>query len=337
MAGVRVVNNASTNGVMHPMSETPSAERHYELLKKYFIPNMGDYTAVGGVISSILDRLDKHKALSPEDKAFIRAKGLFDLCEFVKRLEETKRQDFHYLRARNARSPQRRKMLWAKYGIGFIESAHMRQMIRILERVELGARVADDDVLWLVANDYRTYELKRAIHEIEARYFREVFERTNDPWAAVNASSNFRKAESPSEALSLLNRIEISRQSNNHLKSALCTTKGGALRDQRKYEEALHLGMQAHNFDARSFHPCTLVGAIHFETGDLALGEKWFAMAVQRGATLDAIDSEVRAILRRLNDVRRSTLVDHLLKADPLRYAWLAPKKRGKRSEKRDV
>jgi hypothetical protein len=319
------------------MSESPSAERHKELLKKYVIPNMGDYTAVGGELSSILDRLDKHKALSPEDKAFIRNKGLFDLCEFVKRLEETKRQDFHYLRARNARGPQRRKMLWAKYGIGFIESTHMRRMIAILERVEVGARVADADVLWLVKNDYRTYELKCAIHEIEAKYFRELFEKTNDPWAAINASSNFRKAESPSEALSFLGRIEISSQSNDHLKSALCTTKGGALRDQRKYGEALDLGMQAHNFDWGSFHPCTLIGAIYFETGDFALGEKWFAMAVQRGATLDAIDSEVRAILRRLDDVRSSTLAEHLLEADPVRYAWLAPKKTGKRRGKRDV
>jgi hypothetical protein len=95
--------------------------------------------------------------------------------------------------------------------------------------------------------------------------------------------------------------------------------------------------MRAHNFDSRSFHPCTLIGAIHFETGDFALGEKWFAMALQRGATLDALDSEVRAILRRLNDVRRSTLADHLIKADPVRYAWLRQRKTGKHSEKRDV
>lgn len=322
---------------IHHISESPGAERHHELLKKYVIPNMGDYTAVGGVLSSILDRLDKHKALSAEDKAFIRDKGLFDLCEFVKRLEETNRQDFRYLHARSARNPGRRKMLWAKYGIGFIESAHMRQMIDILERVEDGARVADADVLWLVTNDYCTYELKRAIHEIEATYFREVFAKTNDPWAAVNASSNFRKAESPAEALSLLNRIEINSQSNDRLKSALCTTKGGALRDQKKYEEALHLAMQAHNFDARSFHPCTLVGAIHFETGDFALGEKWFAMAVQRGATLDAIDSEVRAIFRRLDAALKNRLADHLLKSDPIRFAWLAAKNTGKRGKKRGV
>jgi hypothetical protein len=109
------------------------------------------------------------------------------------------------------------------------------------------------------------------------------------------------------------------------------------LRDQSKYEEALQLGMQAHSFDARCFHPCTLIGAIHFETGEFALGEKWFAMAVQRGATLDALDSEVRGILRRLHDGRRSTLADHLVRADPVRYAWLTPKKTGKRSEKCDV
>lgn len=52
---------------MHPVSESPGAERHHELLKKYFILDMGDYTAIGGVLSLILDRLDKHKSLSPKD------------------------------------------------------------------------------------------------------------------------------------------------------------------------------------------------------------------------------------------------------------------------------
>jgi hypothetical protein len=37
------------------MSESLSAERHHKLLKKYFIPDMGDHTAIGGVLSSILD------------------------------------------------------------------------------------------------------------------------------------------------------------------------------------------------------------------------------------------------------------------------------------------
>jgi tetratricopeptide (TPR) repeat protein len=319
------------------MLESPNPDRHAELLMKYVVPNMGDYTAVGGELPSILDRLDKNKALSPADKKFIRDKGLFDLCEFVKRLEATKKQDFQYLRARLARSPQRQKMLWAKYDIDFVDRAHMRQMMEILDRVEAGLRVTDADMLWLVTNEYRSHKLRRAIHGIEAKYFQEVFEKTNDPWAAVNASSNFRKAESPAEALTILNRVEISSQPDAHLQSALCTTKGGAKRDQRQYDEALHLGMQAHNFDERSFHPCTLVGAIHFETGDFDLGEKWFEMAVQRGATRDSLDSEVRAILRRLNKDQRRKFADHLLDLDPVRYGWAAPKKAGKRRVKRDV
>lgn len=206
------------------MTESPSAERHRALLMKYVIPDMGDHSAVGGILSSILDRLDRHKSVSAEDKAFIRAKGLFDLYQFVKRLEETGREDFSCLRG------PRRKMLWEKYEIGFIKRNHVGQMMRILEQVEVGTRVADADVLWLVTNNYRTDELKRAIHKIEAHYFRRVFEETNDPWAAVNASSNFRKADSPSQALGLLNRINISKQSSNRLKSALYT---GAARSRQ--------------------------------------------------------------------------------------------------------
>ncbi|HEY0728272.1 MAG TPA: hypothetical protein VGD38_09400, partial [Pyrinomonadaceae bacterium] len=116
----------------------------------------------------------------------------------------------------------------------------------------------------------------------------------------------------------------------------LCTTKGGALRDQKNYDAALQLATQAHNFDAKSFHPCTLLGAIYFETNNPVLGEKWFAMAEQRGATRDALDGEVRAILRRLSDDRREALIQHLLDADPVGYAWLAAKKTRKRSERRN-
>jgi len=85
------------------MSESPSAERHKKLLKKYVIPNMGDYTAVGGVLSSILDRLDKHKleelaqdqkdladkakAADPKDAAEL-AKKQKELAEELKKLQE---------------------------------------------------------------------------------------------------------------------------------------------------------------------------------------------------------------------------------------------------------
>ena len=125
------------------MAEPPNPERHSELLIKYAVPNMGDYSIVGSELSSILDRLDRNNALSLEDKRYIREKGLFDLCEFVKRLEETNKHDFQYLRSRQLRSPNRRKLLWRKYGTDFIDGAHVRQMMQILEEVEIGSRVSD--------------------------------------------------------------------------------------------------------------------------------------------------------------------------------------------------
>jgi hypothetical protein len=82
------------------MSSSPSIERHNHLIAKYFIPNMGDYSAVGGELSSILDRLDVKRALSFEDKQWIREKNMVDLWEFVKRLEETGEADFRILRTK---------------------------------------------------------------------------------------------------------------------------------------------------------------------------------------------------------------------------------------------
>lgn len=308
------------------MSASPSAERHQALITKYVIPNMGDYSAVGGPLSGILDRLDVNKRLPQDDKTFIRDKGLFALCKFVDRLEKTGKEDFDLLRSRRARSyqPSRRKVLWDRYGIDFIEEADMRRMLALLEQVERTERLSDTDTLWLLAKHYRTSALRRAIHRNEARYFADHFSRTGDPWSVVNASSNFRKAELPEDALDLLGRINFDVQTDLHLRSALYTTKGGAKRDIGWYEEALLLASQAHSLDPRSFHPCTLIGAIHFEMGDYALGEKWFAMAVDRGATPDALDGEVRTILRRLSMEGARKLEKHLLSADPTRFAWLA-------------
>ncbi|MCO5760548.1 MAG: hypothetical protein NHG36_03395, partial [Chromatiaceae bacterium] len=126
------------------MPPHPSAERHAQLIAKYYVPHMGDYSAVGSDLSSILERLDINRALSEEDKRYLRDKGLFDLCEFVKELEDTGKQNFGILRVRSERQHKRdiRRELWQRYDIGYIEGAHMRQMIDILLQVENGARIS---------------------------------------------------------------------------------------------------------------------------------------------------------------------------------------------------
>jgi hypothetical protein len=139
----------------------------------------------------------------------------------------------------------------------------------------------------------------------------------------VNGSSHYRKAKLAPEALKLLENVHIEDCRSQHLQSALCTTRGGALRDLRKFDEALALAERAHAFEPASFHPCTLLGALHYELGSHALGDEWFAKAVERGATQHNVDDELRAIFRRAKGEGRSAMKRHLLALDPARYAWV--------------
>ncbi len=306
------------------MSSIPSEERHIQLIAKYCVPNMGDYSAIGSHLSLILERLDLNRSLSPEDKQYIRDKGLFDLSEFVKKLEETGNLDFQILRTPFVRKQKKqiRRKLWEKYDIDYIEASHMRQMMDILLQVEKGARILNEDVLWLTTNEYFYPTLKREYHKNEAVFLRQSFEKSNDPWDAVNASSHYRKANLPSEAANLLGKVDIDSQSDKHLKSALCTTKGGSERDLRKFDAALKFAEKAHLFDTRSFHPCTLIGAINYELGNHTLGDEWFSKAIERGANPKGVDQELRSIFKRASKAQQVELKRHLLNIDPFRYDW---------------
>lgn len=311
---------------------TPDAARHQWLLTKYSIPDMGDHTRAGGYLSQILERLATTRVLSVEDKQFLRDKGLFDLSDFVGKLEETGGEDFSILRARAEREGgrSRRRALFRKYGMDWIEPADLRRVASILEAAERGSRISEDDVVWLTTHDYFSPALKRAFHRQEAMFHAQAFKDGQDPWHAVNASSHYRKADMAPQALSLLSMVDIESQSNSHLKAALLTTKGGASRDASLRDEAMALAERAHAVDPRSFHPCTLMGALKYELGDYASGDIWFAKAVERGASSSSIDHELRSILRSAGNEAKERLKRHLLQVDPDRFGWVRATKKSK-------
>lgn len=299
--------------------------RHDELMAKYCVPSMGDHTAVGGPIVAILERLDSKGRLPDQDLKFLRDKGLFDLCTFVERLQGTGRADFRILRGpvdRRARLNEERE-LRHRYEIDGFEYEDKRRLLGILRAVDQGGRLPDEDVLWLKERKHFTDALRRVFHAHEAAYHQQRFEQSGDPWEAVNASSHFRKARRPTDALTVLGKVPPDENEDTHLKSALCTTSGGALRDLGHLAEARESALQGHAFEARSFHPCTLLGAIHYELEEYPEGDAWFAKAVERGAKRDSIDQELRAILRRASGERREALTKHLLALDPEAYAWV--------------
>jgi hypothetical protein len=225
--------------------------------------------------------------------------------------------------------------LRARYGIDtFIEQHCFAGLMSLLKSVDAGQRLSGEDFVWLstVAKEYFSRELWDAYHHLEAEFLASKFQRTGDPWMAVNASGHYRKCGQASEAKWLLDTIDADRERSPKLQAALCTTHGGVMRDLRRWEEGLRLGERAHAIRPMDYRPCTLLGAIHMETGNYSLGQEWYEKAHARGASLDVIDHELRNIFFRADAAQQSEMRTFLLREDPIRFAWARP--RGKENKR---
>ena len=215
--------------------------------------------------------------------------------------------------------------LRGRYGVDtFVEQHCFGRLMKILKSVDADRRLSQEDFVWLssVGELYFSDQLRTAYHRLEADFFASELKKTRDPWMAVNASSHYRKCNRSRDADSLLGTINVEKQKSPKLKSALCTTHGGVMRDLRHWNEALRLGEKAHALKADDYRPCTLLGAIHMETGNYNLGQEWYAKAVERGATVDSVDQDLRNIFFRADKKKQTEMRKFLLGEDPARYAW---------------
>lgn len=213
-----------------------------------------------------------------------------------------------------------------KYGFDFfIEKEDYAKVMYIIRKIEGNLRLSEKDIVWLTTEgeEYFTPELKRSYHKHEAEHYELKFTKDKNAWSAVNASSHYRKCELPKNSLLLLSKINFSKIRNSHLKSAICTTKGGSLRDLGELQNALKLATEAHSYDTKSFHPCTLLGAVNYEIGNFTEGVAWFKKAEKRGASKGSVDNELRSIYKRANKEKQEDLKQHLLNLDPNRYNWV--------------
>ncbi|WP_043199562.1 hypothetical protein [Pseudomonas putida] len=231
--------------------------------------------------------------------------------------------------ARIARETDPTNILLRKYGILSLDELLMPRMIDVLQKIDCGNRLADDDVVWLntEVQQHFTAELRRAYHLREADFCGNEYRRTQDPWDAINASAHYRKCDHPRSALELLAGIPASQLRDPRIHSALCTTHGGVMRDLGRSNEALQLGKQGHALQPRNFRPCTLLGAVCMELGKFGEGHDWYAKAEQRGASKQGIDAEVRRIFLRLDKTKREAMKVSLLAKDSKRYRWVSDKK----------
>lgn len=201
------------------------------------------------------------------------------------------------------------------------------QLHCLLLKLKAERRLTDDEVLWLEAEELLRPHTKLFIahHRLLALRYEQEFKRIKGFWNIVNASAHWRKADQPGTAVKLTNNLQqIRALKEAKLRSALFTTRGGALRDLDELTEAENCALEAIDHFSQSHNPYTLMGALCYDTGRYEEGDEWFEKAIKRGAKPKDQESEIRRILNRKKGKERQDIIDHLLKKDPVRFAWVS-------------
>lgn len=212
------------------------------------------------------------------------------------------------------------------YTIGNEKYSANSLLYSILLKLNAEQRLSEDDVIWLDSEKLLrpSTRIFVAYHRLEALHFENEFKRTKGYWNIVNASAHWRKADEPKTALKQTNNLQNIRSLKEaKLKSALFTTRGGALRDLDSLSEAESCALEAITRFPSSHNPYTLMGALCYDTGRYEQGDEWFEKAVKRGAKPNDQDSEIKRILNKKKDKERQAIIDHLLATDPVRFSWV--------------
>lgn len=274
------------------------------------------FQQIGAVERSERIRMAKAKA---DEEAAERVKQTEAMDAAIKARFAAMENDPVLRRKRDARELRNR------FDIGYVDQEHYPRVMRLLKQVAAEKRIRPEDVAWLSteAPDCWTEKLQQAWHRLEALALSEEWERTGDVWAAVNASGHWRKANEPENALEVTDAALAHSGISGKLRSALSTTRGGAMRDIGRLAEAKALGLDAHALAPVDFRPCTLIGAVSMELGDLAAGHDWYKKAEELGAERGAIDQDLRSLLVRSNSDEQERIRAFLLEQDPERFGWL--------------
>ncbi len=206
---------------------------------------------------------------------------------------------------------KKNKELRRRYGVeGYVEEEHFGILMSILRKADANLRFSEEDIAWLssAGENYFSGELYTAYHTAEATAKANEFLKTGDPWSAISASPHYRKCHQAEDAKELLAKVEPAKLNSNKVKSAFCTTRGGVMRDLGEREEAKALGEKAHALMPKSFQPCTLLGAIYMETGELEVGREWYQKAIDRGATHDSVDKDLQRIFSRADKAMKERI-----------------------------
>ncbi len=320
----------------NPKNIARKKQEYKQLAKKYYVDDITSALIPGGRLFNILKQLKDSRLFPDYTIQYLRSKGLLALSQYAQKkillaefLKSAKVEQAQRRLETKSKTVTRKKQdkLRQKYDLSFfIQRADFLNLMKILHKVDNGIRLSEDEIIWLLTKEdgeYYTVELREGYHKNEAEFYVSEFKKRKNPWAAVNASSHYRKCNEAEAADLLLQTINIDKFKNVRLKSALCTTHGGAKRDLKQWKKALALGKQAHLLTPQDFRPCTLLGALNIEIGRYDLGFYWYNKAIARGYSERAMDDDLRSIFMRAKKKKKEELKNYLLNIDSFRYRWV--------------
>ncbi len=283
--------------------------------------------SLAGLASGELDHTSFEAAAVKEQAERVALAKLAAMKNAVERAKEAAKLEARAAAYFNDPAVIRRNQdrdLRRRYDIGYVDPEQFHRLMAILREFSTGSRIKTDDLVWMQHGgaDCWTPALQKAHHWREAEALTILWRVTKDPWQAVTASGHWRKAAEPEKALYTTAEVKTDGLAPK-LKAALLTTQGGASRDLCRFEEAIEMGLAAHALLPRDFRPCTLLGAVHIQTGQLTVGAEWYDNVEVLGASRRSVDSELRSILASATADERCRLAAFLLKKDAMRYAWL--------------
>lgn len=305
-------------------------------LKKKYQATQSQDEQINSHLFKVLKNLEAGLILAEQDINYLKKRKLFETLKFNYQKQadalNNKIKQGHGLRPEDVIWCEEHDFKeivfdWLKkdYDISHRKDKPESPLYLILKKLQSGYRLIDDDVVWLEGENLlnSTTKIFIAYHTLEAQFNESEFQRTKDYWKLANASAHWRKAEEPKWALKQTDNLDFKKIKPAKLRAALLTTRGGAFRDINEFNNAEHCALEAIKHFPDSHNPYTLMGALCYDTGRYEEGDRWFAEAVKRGAKPQDQDAEIKRILRKKKGDELEKLIEHLLKKDPIRFAWV--------------
>ncbi|OIP67372.1 MAG: hypothetical protein AUK43_19745 [Oscillatoriales cyanobacterium CG2_30_40_61] len=302
--------------------------------------------SISSHLYKVLKKIDSHTPLPESDINFLKKKKLIETLNIaidlytnhlisqiesgqelnqaqLQWIEKNQRQDVI-----NLGKTKHFKNLKLKYQVDqFSDTSPESQLYLILKKLDQNQRLDATEIAYLQDKNlfYSDTKIYIVYHTIEAQFYEVDYQKTGNKWNIPNISSHWRKADQPKKALKATENIikDFDNIKDNKLKSAILTTRGGAFRDISQLDNAEKCARQAIEFQPSSHHPYTLMGAICYDRYDRYEGDKWFKKAIERGASPESIDVEIKKSIARMKDKnKKDQMIRDLLKQDSRRYSW---------------